>query len=107
MNRGETDYQTALRETEEEAGFAQEDMRIFHDFKIEMEYLVKGRPKTVIYWLAELINSNKDARLSEEHQDFKWLPIEEACTLSQYLEMQDALKKCHKYILENLVSSSK
>lgn len=80
-------------------------MKIFTDSKHEMEYLVKGRPKIVIYWLAELVNKNKEARLSREHQDFKWLPIEEACVLSEYSEMQDALKNSHKYIIEKLISS--
>ncbi|XP_043461248.1 bis(5'-nucleosyl)-tetraphosphatase [asymmetrical] [Leptopilina heterotoma] len=104
VNKGENDFQTALRETEEEAGFVQEDMKIFTNSKHEMEYLVKGKPKTVIYWLAELVNKNKDARLSSEHQDFQWLPIDEACILSEYSEMQDALKQGHKFITENLIS---
>ncbi|XP_033223054.1 bis(5'-nucleosyl)-tetraphosphatase [asymmetrical] [Belonocnema kinseyi] len=105
VDPGENDMQTALRETEEEAGFVRDDLKIFEEAKQEMEYLVKGKSKVVIYWLAELINTKKDARLSREHQDFKWLPIKEACALAGYSEMQTALKASDKYIIENVLSS--
>ena len=71
-----------------------------------MQYLANKKKKTVVYWLAELINKNKEVRLSTEHQDFKWLPIDEACSLAGYFEMESALKACHKYVLENLDSST-
>lgn len=106
VDPGETDMQTAFRETEEEAGFVRDDLKIFEEAKQEMEYLVNGKPKVVIYWLAELINTKNDARLSGEHQDFKWLPLKEACALAGYSEMQTALKASEKYISENVLSST-
>ena len=100
---GESDLTTAFRETEEESGFTKDDLKVYENCKEEMEYLVKNKPKTVIYWLAELINKSKDVQMSKEHQDFKWLPIDEACRYAAYTEMQSSLKNVDKYICENLV----
>ncbi|GLV43433.1 Diadenosine tetraphosphatase [Carabus blaptoides fortunei] len=82
VDPGETnEMTTALRETEEEAGLKESDLKIYEDSKKILNYLVKGRPKTVIYWLAELINPNTQVKLSDEHQDMKWLQFKEACML--------------------------
>ncbi|KAJ8977489.1 hypothetical protein NQ317_001772 [Molorchus minor] len=80
VDPGETEMLTALRETEEEAG------------------LVKGKPKTVYYWLAELINPNAQVKLSDEHQDYKWLELDDACRYSAYGDMQEVLHDFDKYI---------
>ncbi|XP_057324362.1 bis(5'-nucleosyl)-tetraphosphatase [asymmetrical] [Microplitis mediator] len=103
VDPGEDDMQTALRETEEEAGFKQEDLKIFPDAKQELIYNVKGKPKTVIYWLAELIKETRDVKMSNEHQAFAWLTIEDACKRADYQEMQQALRSFDKYINENLL----
>ncbi|XP_012251164.1 bis(5'-nucleosyl)-tetraphosphatase [asymmetrical] isoform X2 [Athalia rosae] len=101
VDPGETDMETALRETEEEAGFSAKDLNIFEEAKRELVYQVKGKPKTVIYWLAEMVNAQKDARLSHEHQKFRWLQLQEACHLAGYSEMQDTLKYFDGYIIDN------
>lgn len=102
VDPGESDMETALRETQEEAGFTSSDLRIFEDARHEMTYQVKGMPKTVIYWLAELLNPDKSVRLSNEHQAFEWLSLREACDLAKYAEMQKALNEFDKYISQNL-----
>jgi bis(5'-nucleosidyl)-tetraphosphatase len=101
----ETDMITALRETKEEAGYLKEDLKIFHNVKQEISYSVNDEPKVVIYWLAELLNKNKEVTMSDEHQDFKWLNLENACNLAAYAEMQSALKYFDKYISENICNS--
>ncbi|KAG7201926.1 hypothetical protein KM043_004636 [Ampulex compressa] len=88
VDAGETDMQTALRETEEEAGLLASDLKIFENIKQEIVYQVQGKPKTVVYFLAEILKPDKTIRLSDEHQAYKWLPLEEACTLAKYVEMQ-------------------
>jgi len=91
-----------LRETQEEAGFVSSDLKIFEDARHEMTYKVKGVPKIVIYWLAELLNPDKSVRLSNEHQGYEWLSLSEACDLAKYAEMQKALHEFDKYISQNL-----
>nr|XP_034172773.1 bis(5'-nucleosyl)-tetraphosphatase [asymmetrical] [Osmia lignaria] len=102
VDPGESDMETALRETEEEAGFIASDLKIFNDAKQELKYEVKGKPKIVVYWLAELLNPDKPVRLSHEHQAFKWLPLEEACSVAKYEDMQKMLMYFNDYILKNL-----
>lgn len=92
-----------MRETQEEAGFVPNDLKIFENVKQEMTYRVNGVPKIVIYWLAELLNPDKSVKMSNEHQAFEWLPLPEACDLARYSEMRKALNEFDKYICENLL----
>lgn len=102
VDPGESDMETALRETKEEAGLVASDLKIFEDAKEELKYDVGGQPKIVIYWLAELLNQDKPIQLSAEHQAFKWLRVDEACSVAKYQEMQHTLKSFHDYIHKNI-----
>ncbi|KYB26853.1 bis(5'-nucleosyl)-tetraphosphatase [asymmetrical] [Tribolium castaneum] len=101
VDPGETEMVTALRETMEESGLKQEDLKIFDDVKKILNYNVKGKPKKVIYWLAELTNPKAEVKLSEEHQDFKWLKLDDACTYAKYADLQESLQFFDNYIRSN------
>ena len=82
-------------------------LAVVPDFKIELRYNVTShrdginRPKLVTFWLAELLNPrDNQVVMSEEHQDFKWLPLKEAMELNGYADMNEGLKKCHTKIQE-------
>lgn len=67
-----------------------------------LNYKVKGKPKVVVYWLAELI-SGRDPTLSDEHTEFKFVTKEAVKDLSpfpDFLEMLDfydtEIKKLHQ-----------
>lgn len=100
VDPGEDDLTTALRETEEEAGLTAEKLRVMDGFLHELRYEVQGKPKEVVYWLAELRDPDTPVTLSDEHQDYRWVPLKEACTLAQFTDMQETLKAAQKY-LEN------
>lgn len=102
VDPGESDFETALRETTEEAGFVKSDLNIFENAKVQLQYDVNGIPKIVIYWLAELINPDKPVIMSSEHQAYKWLGLQEACSLAEYTEMQKALHQFDDYINKNI-----
>lgn len=89
---------TAFRETEEESGLLKSDLKVYEDSEKILNYEVNSKMKTVHYWLAELINANASVRLSHEHQDFKWLELEEACKYASYKEMQEVLMDFEKFI---------
>ncbi|XP_041465425.1 bis(5'-nucleosyl)-tetraphosphatase [asymmetrical]-like [Lytechinus variegatus] len=92
------DYRTAaLRETEEEAGYTSNQLTVT-DFKSTLNYIVKNRPKEVVYWLAELKDPTDGVKLSNEHQDFKWCNLEEACHLSGYSDMEKVLRDADNYL---------
>lgn len=98
VERGELDMEAAYRETEEEAGLTEKQFRVYPNFLAVLEYSFKGKPKTVVYWLAELNDSNAKVRLSHEHIDYKWLSCEEACTKSGYADMQKVLRNSVTFI---------
>ncbi|XP_068736518.1 bis(5'-nucleosyl)-tetraphosphatase [asymmetrical]-like [Montipora capricornis] len=81
VDPGESDMQTALRETEEESGLEVSSLNVMEHAKTTLNYEVRGKPKTVIYWAAEVKDYDEPVQLSREHQDFKWLPIDRACDL--------------------------
>lgn len=93
---------TALRETREESDLLESDLKIFKESKQELNYLVKNRPKLVIYWLAELINPAAQVKLSDEHIDYKWLVLEDACKYGKYTDMQNLLKFYDDFIKKEL-----
>ncbi|KAM3622237.1 uncharacterized protein V6R79_022188 [Siganus canaliculatus] len=98
VDPGEDDLTTALRETKEEAGLGVENLQIINDFVQELHYEVRGRPKEVLYWLAELKDPSTAVKLSDEHQDYRWAQLEEACTLAQYKDLQDTLRAAHRHL---------
>lgn len=102
VDPGESDMETALRETEEEAGLKSHHIKVLHDFRKELFYTVREKPKTVVYWLAELEDSKTPVILSEEHKDFKWVDLEEACKLGDYVDFQNLLRECNVYLKEKL-----
>ncbi|EJW77136.1 hypothetical protein WUBG_11953 [Wuchereria bancrofti] len=77
------------------------------DFVEVLNYVVKksdrhgeeiNKQKTVKYWLARLKN-DEEIRLSDEHQDVRWLSVDEASMLAQYKEMQDLIRKAEEYLI--------
>ena len=74
---GESDLETALRETEEETGIRREQIRLDADFRFELSYPVRYQrhgdqifQKTVVYLLGE-IESPFTPTLTE-HTSFEW-----------------------------------
>ncbi|CAG0914472.1 unnamed protein product [Notodromas monacha] len=102
VDPGENDMQTALRETEEEAGLRAADLEVDSNFKRTLEYLVKGEPKTVIYWLAKLRNPTTPVILSEEHRAFQWLGLSAAKEVGGFGEMKQLLEEAEIYLREKL-----
>ena len=101
VDPGESDMETALRETEEEAGLNASHLKVVEDFRKELHYEVNQKPKTVIYWLAKLVDPTTTVRLSHEHKDFKWVKLEEACQLADYLDLQSVLRESEAYLKKN------
>ena len=105
VDPGEDEWKAAVRETREEAGLDHEkDLSIVRDFKVVTEYRCTTKKlgthdKRVTYWLAELSREGAEVVLSDEHQDYKWLPLDEACKLARFEAMQDALKKSEQKLI--------
>jgi len=102
VDPGESDMETAVRETEEEAGLEPQHIKVIEDFRKELYYTVREKPKTVVYWLAELVDNKTPIILSDEHKDFKWVDLEEARKLGDYVDFQNLLKECDVYLKKTL-----
>lgn len=98
VDPGESDLETALRETEEETGLTKTDLHILAYFNKTIEYDVRGKPKTAVYLLAELIKHNTSVKLSDEHQSFKWVPLDEACKLVKHQSLQEVLTESRAFL---------
>ncbi|KAK3097546.1 hypothetical protein FSP39_010651 [Pinctada imbricata] len=103
VDPGESERETAIRETEEEAGLNPTDYTIIDSFHKTLHYEVRGKPKRVEYWLSELKDPNVKVKLSEEHINYEWLNIHDVMTyISKYKDMQEVLSEAENHIKSNL-----
>ncbi|VDM93792.1 unnamed protein product [Onchocerca ochengi] len=107
VDPGEDEWSAALRETREEAGIEADNLDVHKDFMEVLKYVVKksdrygdeiNKEKTVKYWLARL-KDDGEVKLSNEHQNVRWLPVDEASILAQYKEMGDLIRKAEEYLV--------
>lgn len=98
VEEGETEMDTALRETLEETGIG--EPRLVEGFReqIDYHYKRKGRPvhKRVIFFLAE--SPTDQVTLSEEHQGYLWLPPEEAVRRATYDNAKNLVRRAEEYL---------
>lgn len=100
VDPGEDDFTTALRETQEEAGYTNDDLNIHKDQQKILNYKVNGKDKIVVYWLAELRDTQKNPILSNEHTEFRWLLKDDAIKLSGYGDFAEMVQYFHGKIAE-------
>ncbi|XP_050524975.1 bis(5'-nucleosyl)-tetraphosphatase [asymmetrical] [Daktulosphaira vitifoliae] len=100
LEENESDMDAAVRETEEEAGLKLQDLCVDHHFKKTLKYepANKNFIKQVVYFLAYLTNPETPVKLSNEHQSYKWLSLQNAKEHAQYPEMQELLDECDKHL---------
>ena len=104
VDAGESELETALRETKEESGFGLDQLLMIDSFKKELNYQVNGRPKRVVYWLAQLKDPTTPVLLSDEHTEYKWLSIANDNELRQFKDMYKVFCEAETYIQENVLS---
>ncbi|XP_014775375.1 bis(5'-nucleosyl)-tetraphosphatase [asymmetrical] isoform X2 [Octopus bimaculoides] len=98
VDLGEMEFDTALRETYEEAGLHKNQMILDETFQVEIFYPVKNASKRVIYWLSQVKDPNVKVTLSSEHNDYKWCSLKEALDIVEYQNSKDILNKATAYL---------
>ena len=97
MERDETPYETARRETEEETGIT--DIEFIDGFEESVEYEFRFNndliQKKVIFFLAKT-NISKIS-LSHEHKDFVWLEYENAMKKITFQNAKKILAKANNF----------
>jgi len=108
IEKNEDEKQAVIRETKEEVGI--NDLKIIPGFKQYIKYFFrasygledKARKKApwifklVVFYLAK--TNTKNVKLSKEHDDFAWLPYEEALKKITYKNSKELFKKAHEFI---------
>lgn len=67
-----------------------------------MHYKVGENNKTVVYFLAELINIQKQPKLSYEHTEYRWATKDDAIPLVNFIHFTKMVNYFHDKI-SNLV----
>ena len=98
MEEGETEYETALRETNEETGI--NDVKFVDGFREEIEYYFRAENqdihKKVIFFLGK--TKTIDVVLSHEHLDYIWLSFDNALNKITYENAKNLLKKSKEFL---------
>ncbi len=99
VEAGESEHETALRETWEETSIRAE---IVGDFRREVNYTFgRGRKKTVIYFLAKFSNQTPKHNPGFEVRNHLLLPLEEACEALTFENTKIILREAEEYIRRN------
>jgi 8-oxo-dGTP pyrophosphatase MutT (NUDIX family) len=98
VERGETEKETVLRETQEEVGIT--EVSFIEGFRHRIGYYYRRAGNTVfkevIFYLLE---SKTDAvRLSREHVGFEWMSFDRAYERLTYKNAKDTIRKARDYL---------
>lgn len=97
----ESPFKAAVRETCEETGIKEADLRFKRGFKVHERYnFNKGKTrvsKTVIFYLAE--TRDRRVTISDEHEGYGWFKYKDALRLlNTYRENESVIKRAHNFI---------
>ena len=96
VEKGETEKETAIRETKEETGL---DIKIISDKRYTQSYIVKENVhKDVVFFIAKLENNN-EKRQVEEIEEILWIDINEVENILTYDSLKELWKEVKKDFL--------
>lgn len=104
MEEGESEEQTAIREIKEETNL--ENVKIIPGFQQQQKWMYRlneeWRDKEAVFFLVEVNEEQaKKVKISDEHEDFKWLEKDEAVKIMRIKQNKEMLKKADEFILES------
>jgi len=95
IEHGETEHQTAVRETKEETGIS--DLEFIDGFKENINYNFQYEGeliyKEVVFFLAR--TKTVTVKVSHEHLDYTWLDYKKAFEKTTYQNAKDILSKAN------------
>ncbi|CBZ54757.1 hypothetical protein NCLIV_051830 [Neospora caninum Liverpool] len=107
VDGAESPLETALRETREEAGYAERDLVVDPHFERRLHYVARGKQKETIYYLARLQDSSKAVTLSDEHTEARWLSAEDAAALGGFEDMANLLRDADGFIRSSMKNGNR
>ena len=102
MEKGESSYQTAIRETREETGIT--DIVFLDNFEewIEYNFQFQGKlvHKKVVFFLAE--TKTEEVSISHEHLDYTWMDYQTAMEKTTFDNAKSILTKSKSLLTKTL-----
>jgi 8-oxo-dGTP pyrophosphatase MutT (NUDIX family) len=93
MEEGETEIQTAIRETKEETNL---DVEVDANRRYEISYIIRDEiDKTVVYFISKIIDGNVKKQETEIN-NIEWLPFSEALERISHENAKEMFKKVLK-----------
>jgi bis(5'-nucleosidyl)-tetraphosphatase len=96
VERNETEQETVLRETQEEAGLT--DLKFIEGYRHPITYYYRRAGETVhkevVFYLLE--SKTDVVRLSREHVGFDWMSYDRAYERLTYKNAKDTLRTAHE-----------
>lgn len=100
VEKGESELETAKRETAEEAGI--KELKVISGFKETVKYFYRREDqmvaKTVVWFLGQ--TENAKAKVSFEHKEAGWFSYDEAQQRLTFKSDKEVLKKAEKYLVK-------
>lgn len=101
VEKGEDEIATVRREATEETGLS--DLEFIGGFRMAMKYFFYHKKdlilKTAIFYLAK---TNTEAiALSGEHNDYIWLPYQDACQMLSFDNAKKVFRAANDYLQKN------
>lgn len=98
IEQGETEHQTAIRETKEETGISDIEFVEGFEEKIKYNFQFEGELiyKEVVFFLAKTTTEN--VTVSHEHLDYTWLNYKNSMEKITYQNAKDVLSKANQLL---------
>jgi len=98
VEQNETSHETALRETREETGITHIEFIDGFEESVEYDFRFKKENihKKVIFFLAK--TSEKNIKLSHEHNDYIWLEYGDALKKTTFENAKSVLSKANEFL---------
>ncbi|KAJ3064783.1 nudix (nucleoside diphosphate linked moiety X)-type motif 2, partial [Quaeritorhiza haematococci] len=94
----EDELKCAIREVIDLTGLSAKDIHIEDNFRAEIKYLSGSRPKSVVYYLAQISQNGRIIPTGLAGLHFAWWPLQTSCDKAMYKSMQDVLKQAQAVI---------
>ncbi|MCW2474809.1 MULTISPECIES: NUDIX pyrophosphatase [unclassified Symbiopectobacterium] len=98
IEAGETAWQTARREAEEETGLQLTDL--YSADRCEQFYEADNNGLTLVPVFVAYVAADADIVLNAEHSEFHWATFEEAARMLPFPGQRDILHHIHRYFAE-------
>lgn len=103
IEKGENEIKAAIREVEEETGL--NNLNIIPRFEEKQNFFFKLKGELIrkecTFFLAKTtLEEAEKTKISFEHEDFAWLPLEQAIARTRIKANKELLKKANEFILE-------